>query len=108
MEGTAERSGGVALCGSGAASLPAGVDGTPDPHLHAHCFTFNATYDQVEDKWKAGEFGNIKKDASYFEAYFHSTFAAKLEEHGYGIERNEKGWEISGIERSTRIFRRSP
>ena len=77
------------------------VDGTPDPHLHAHCFTFNATYDQVEDKWKAGEFGNIKKDASYFEAYFHSSFAAKLEGLGFGIERNEKGWEISGIDRST-------
>ncbi len=77
------------------------VNGVPDPHLHAHCFTFNATYDGVENKWKAGEFGAIKKDASYFEAYFHSSFSAKLEEKGYGIERNEKGWEIAGIKRDT-------
>ncbi|MFN8301954.1 MAG: MobF family relaxase [Saprospiraceae bacterium] len=77
------------------------VDGTPDPHLHAHCFTFNATYDQAEDKWKAGEFGKIKKDASYFEAFFHSSFAAKLEKQGYAIERNEKGWELAGIDRTT-------
>lgn len=77
------------------------VDGIPDPHLHAHCFTFNATYDQVEDKWKAGEFGKIKKDASYFEAYFQSSLASKLENLGYGIERTEKGWELAGIDRST-------
>jgi conjugative relaxase-like TrwC/TraI family protein len=77
------------------------VDGVPDPHLHAHCFTFNATYDQVEDKWKAGEFGTIKKDAAYFEAYFHSAFSSRLEKSGYGIERTEKGWEIAGIKRDT-------
>jgi conjugative relaxase-like TrwC/TraI family protein len=77
------------------------VDGVPDPHLHAHCFTFNATYDQKEQKWKAGEFGKIKKDASYFEAYFHSSFAGKLKDLGYQIEANKKGWEITGIERST-------
>lgn len=77
------------------------VDGVPDPHLHAHCFTFNATYDQKELQWKAGEFGKIKKDASYFEAYFHSKFADNLKQCGYAIEQTKKGWEIAGIERST-------
>lgn len=77
------------------------VNGRPDPHLHAHCVSFNATYDQVESKWKAGEFGTIKKDASYFEAHFHSTFSAKLQKLGYGIERTNKGWEIAGIKRET-------
>jgi len=77
------------------------VDGMPDPHLHAHCFTFNATYDDVEDKWKAGEFGTIKKDAAYFEAYFHAAFSGKLGEMGYGIERTDKGWELAGVERET-------
>lgn len=77
------------------------VDGIPDPHLHAHCFTFNATYDQVENKWKAGEFAAIKRDAAYFEAYFHSAFSSRLKEAGYGIERTEKGWEIAGIGRDT-------
>ena len=77
------------------------VDGMPDPHLHAHCFTFNATYDEVEGKWKAGEFGTIKKDAAYFEAYFHAAFSSKLDEMGYGIERTDKGWELAGIDRGT-------
>lgn len=28
------------------------IDGVPDPHLHAHAFTFNATFDPVEKGWK--------------------------------------------------------
>ena len=30
------------------------VNGIPDPHLHAHCYTFNTTWDDEEKKWKAG------------------------------------------------------
>ncbi|NJN47097.1 MAG: relaxase domain-containing protein, partial [Candidatus Competibacteraceae bacterium] len=47
------------------------VDGIPDPHLHAHCFVFNTTYDDVEHRWKAGQFANLKRDAPYFEAMYH-------------------------------------
>src|SRR5271163_4399467 len=32
------------------------VDGIPDPQLHAHCFVFNSTWDQEEERWKAGQF----------------------------------------------------
>ena len=32
------------------------VNGLPDPHLHAHCYVFNTTWDNVERKWKAGQF----------------------------------------------------
>ena len=42
------------------------VKGIPDPHLHAHCFAFNATWDNVEQRWKAGEFGDLKRDAPYY------------------------------------------
>lgn len=77
------------------------VGGIPDPHLHAHCFTFNASFDSEEQKWKAGEFGNIKQSAPYYEAFFHSTFSTKLQALGYNIERTERGWEITGIDRNT-------
>ncbi|MBL7815678.1 MAG: relaxase domain-containing protein [Saprospiraceae bacterium] len=77
------------------------VNGEPDPHLHAHCFTFNATYDDVEQKWKAGEFGQIKTDGAYYEAFFHSQLTDKLSQSGYQIERTEGGWEIAGVNRST-------
>src|SRR5882672_11075127 len=30
------------------------VDGIPDPQLHAHVFVFNTTWDQDEERWKAG------------------------------------------------------
>ena len=73
------------------------VDGVPDPHLHAHCFVFNATLDEKESRWKAGEFAAIKRNASYFEALFHSRFARRIEELGLPVERTRKGWEIAGI-----------
>lgn len=77
------------------------VEGIPDPHLHAHCFTFNATFDKEEDRWKAGQFGDLKADAPYFEAVFHADFANRLRELGYPIERKAKGWEIGGLRTST-------
>jgi conjugative relaxase-like TrwC/TraI family protein len=76
------------------------VDGYPDPHLHAHCFTFNATHDQVENKWKAVQFGDIKYDASYFEARFRARLAEKLAVMGYEIEPLGGSFELAGISRS--------
>jgi conjugative relaxase-like TrwC/TraI family protein len=73
------------------------VGGIPDPHLHVHCFTFNATFDQVEARWKAAEFGAIKREAHYGEAAFHARLTTKLSELGYGIERRKGGWEIKGM-----------
>ncbi|MGH7951872.1 MAG: MobF family relaxase [Limisphaerales bacterium] len=73
------------------------VNGIPDPHLHAHCYAFNTTWDSVEQKWKAGQFRDLKADAPYFEAAFHARFARELNEMGYCIERTAKGWEIAGV-----------
>ena len=76
------------------------VDGKPDPHLHAHCFVFNATYDQVEDKWKAGYFRDLKRDAPYFEAAFHSRLANNVKDLGYEVEPKGRFWEIEGVPQS--------
>jgi len=76
-------------------------DMAPDPHLHAHCFVMNATHDNVEDQWKAGQFGNIKRDAPYFEAMFHSHLAKSLSDMGLNIERDGKFWTIEEIDKST-------
>lgn len=77
------------------------IDGVPDPHLHSHCFVFNATYDEQDKKFKAGEFAQIKQDAPYYEAVFHSKLADKLEAIGYKTERTENGFELKGIDKST-------
>jgi conjugative relaxase-like TrwC/TraI family protein len=75
------------------------VDGVPDPHLHAHCFVFNTTFDGQEQAWKAGQFRELKRDAPYFEAVFHSRFAHRLADLGLPIERTAKGWELSGLQK---------
>ena len=73
------------------------VNGIPDPHLHAHCYAFNTTWDEMEKKWKAGQFRDLKADAPYFEAAFHARFAKQLAQMGYRIERTAKGWELAGV-----------
>lgn len=73
------------------------VDGVPDPHLHVHAFAFNATWDEKEAAWKAGEFGDIKRDARYFEAKCDSRFARRLADLGIAVERTKTGWELAGV-----------
>ena len=51
------------------------VDGVPDPHLHMHCYAFNVTYDEVEKRYKAGQFGDLKRDGVYWEAAFDARLA---------------------------------
>ena len=76
------------------------VDGLPDPHLHAHCFVFNQTWDATEQQWKAGQFGSLKRDAPYFEAKFHVRLAEKLQHIGIEVDRTRTGWEIAGVSHS--------
>src|SRR5690606_1852215 len=69
----------------------------PDPHLHAHCFVFNATWDEVEKEFKAGQFGEVKRDMPYYQARFHKMMSDKLVESGYQIKRTKGSFEIVGV-----------
>lgn len=73
------------------------IDGIPDPQMHAHCFVFNATFDEKEDRWKAGQFRDVKRDAPYFQAAFRARLAERLQEAGYQIERKKDDFEITGF-----------
>lgn len=77
------------------------VDGLPDPHLHAHCFTFNTTWDAAENRWKAGQFAGMKRDAPYFEAVFQSKLARRIEGLGLETQRTKTGWELAGLNKDT-------
>jgi conjugative relaxase-like TrwC/TraI family protein len=77
------------------------VDGIPDPHLHAHAFVFNTTWDEKEGRWKAGQFADLKRDAPYFEAVYHSRLARRLGDLGLSIERTKRGWESGGFAKPT-------
>jgi len=73
------------------------VDGLPDPQLHAHVFVFNTTWDDKEQRWKAGQFRELKRDAPYFQAAFRVRLAGKLQDLGFGVERKRDDFEIAGI-----------
>lgn len=73
------------------------VDGKPDPHLHAHVFAHNVTWDDSEGRWKAGQFGDLKRDAPYFEAAFDARFAHRMKALGYATERGRLSFEIAGV-----------
>ena len=77
------------------------VNGVPDPALHAHPFVFNHSWDEEKQQWKAVDFGNLKRDAPYFEAVMDARLAKGMYEIGYDIERHKRGWDIAGIEKST-------
>jgi len=87
------------------------VDGVPDPHLHGHCYVFNTTWDPVEERWKAAQFGDLKRDAGYFQAAFLSRLATNLTELGYEIElsKHSNSFRIAGLsdELAEKFSRRS-
>jgi conjugative relaxase-like TrwC/TraI family protein len=75
------------------------VDGVPDPQLHAHVFVFNTTWDAEEERWKACQIGDTKRDGPYFQAAFRVRLANRLQDLGFGVERKRDDFEIAGIPR---------
>ena len=73
------------------------ADAEPDPHLHAHCFTFNVTWDKAEKKYKAGQWRDIKRDMPYYEARFHKKLADHLVALGYQVRRTRTSFEVVGV-----------
>ncbi len=73
------------------------VDGLEDPHLHAHCFTFNITMDEKENRFKASQFRDLKRHAPYYEALFHARLGKRLQTLGYRVAREGRTWDIAGV-----------
>jgi conjugative relaxase-like TrwC/TraI family protein len=73
------------------------VGGIWDPQLQAYLFVFNVTWDEHEDRWKAGNFRDIKSDAPYFQSAFRVRLANKLQDLGLALERRGDDFEVSGI-----------
>ncbi|MGC4031656.1 MAG: MobF family relaxase [Tepidisphaeraceae bacterium] len=74
------------------------VDGIPDCHVHAHCFLQNLTMDVEEDRWKAVQIAQIKRDGNFYDALMHARMAARLVELGVPVERTAKSWRIAGFD----------
>jgi conjugative relaxase-like TrwC/TraI family protein len=78
-------------------SRPVDDDTAPDPHLHCHCTTFNVTWDDAEQQYKAGQFRDIKRDMPYYQERFYKRLADRLMTLGYSIRRTNTAFEIGGI-----------
>jgi conjugative relaxase-like TrwC/TraI family protein len=63
-------------------SRPVGAH-VPDPHLHNHYVVFNSSYDPVEKKFKAVQFGELKRDGPYYQEVQINRFCTSLREMGY-------------------------
>lgn len=68
-----------------------------DMHLHCHCFVINASYCPIDDKIKAGQFGEINRSMPYYQARFNKIFSDRLSDLGYNIKKTSKAFTIEGV-----------
>lgn len=69
-----------------------------DPHLHTHCVIFNATFDAVENRWKALQNYELLRARKYAENVYYHELARKLRGFGYEIRNLTRGdFHIEGI-----------
>jgi conjugative relaxase-like TrwC/TraI family protein len=69
-----------------------------DPHLHTHCIVFNATFDAVENRWKALQNFELLQARKFAENLYYHELARKLRAFGYGIRNQARGdFQIEGI-----------
>ena len=81
------------------------VSGKVDPHWHCHALLMNATYDPVEDRWKAAQLGEVVAGKGFYQAAFHSRVAEKLMAAGHRLRRTGKDFEMDVFtEEEVRVF----
>lgn len=69
-----------------------------DPHLHSHCIIFNATYDDVEERWKALQADEMLRAHRYVENVYYHELARDLRRFGYRIVNKARGdFELEGV-----------
>ena len=69
-------------------------------NMHAHCFTFNATWDSTEKRWKATQYQDLRRDAPYWEAAFQQRLATRLVGLGLEVRRKGRYFEVEGVPQS--------
>jgi conjugative relaxase-like TrwC/TraI family protein len=62
-----------------------------DPHLHTHCIIFNATFDAVENRWKALQNYELLCARKFAENVYYHELAKKLRNFGYEIRNHARG-----------------
>jgi conjugative relaxase-like TrwC/TraI family protein len=69
-----------------------------DPHLHTHCIVFNATFDAVENRWKALQNFELLRARKFAENVYYHELTRKLRGFGYEIRNLTRGdFQIEGM-----------
>jgi conjugative relaxase-like TrwC/TraI family protein len=69
-----------------------------DPHLHTHCIVFNATFDRVENRWKALQNYELLRTRKFAENAYYHELARELRSFGYRIRNRARGdFQIEGV-----------
>jgi conjugative relaxase-like TrwC/TraI family protein len=68
-----------------------------DPHLHTHCVVMNATFDPLEQRWKALQTEGMYRAQKFVENYYFHELCKGLRTLGYEIENNARNFEIRGV-----------
>jgi conjugative relaxase-like TrwC/TraI family protein len=69
-----------------------------DPQLHTHFTLFNATYDPVEQRWKALQTSGMFAAIHYGTGVYRNELAKRLHAIGYTTRQTAHGFEIEGVE----------
>ena len=69
-----------------------------DPQLHTHFTVFNATFDPVEQRWKALQSSGMFGAIHYGTAVYRNELASRLHGLGYQTRDTAHGFEIKGVE----------
>lgn len=71
-----------------------------DPHLHTHCVVMNATFDPVENCWKALHPAGMYRAHRFATNLYRHELCKGLRALGYEIENHARGFEIKGVPQS--------
>ncbi len=69
-----------------------------DPHLHTHCIVFNATFDPVENRWKALQNYELLRARKFAENAYYHELSRELRGFGYQIRNRARGdFQVEGV-----------
>jgi conjugative relaxase-like TrwC/TraI family protein len=69
-----------------------------DPHLHTHCIVFNATFDAMENRWKALQNHELLRARKFAENAYYHELTRELRGFGYRIRNRVRGdFEVEGV-----------
>ena len=68
-----------------------------DPQLHTHFVVFNATWDAVEERWKALETRPMFDHLGFFTEVYRAELARRLQDLGYRLRHTATGFEVEGV-----------